>query len=83
MPRAEGYRFFCMMVGQRYIAPDGSNQRENEFFNRRGPKRFTRADWRKMSKEDKAKMQKRMDDAREKLSNAFQHLPSELFLVLR
>ncbi|KAK8377646.1 hypothetical protein O3P69_013946 [Scylla paramamosain] len=79
----EGYRFFCMMVGQRYIAPDGSNQRENEFFNRRGPKRFTREDWRKMSKEDKAKMQKRMEDAREKLSNAFQNLPSEVFLVLR
>ena len=72
-----------MMVGQRYIGPDGSDQRENEFFNHRGPKRFTREDWKKMSQEDKKKMQKRMEDAREKLSNSFQNLPTELFLVLR
>lgn len=72
-----------MMVGQRYIAPDGSKQRENEFFNHQGPKRFTREDWRKMSQEDRRKMQKRMEEAREKLSSAFQGLPSELFLVLR
>lgn len=72
-----------MMVGQRYIAPLGSNQRENEILGRKGPKRFSREDWRKMSKEDKKKMQKRMEEAREKLSNAFQELPTELFLVLR
>ncbi|KAG0710206.1 putative aarF domain-containing protein kinase 5 [Chionoecetes opilio] len=78
----DGYRFFCMMVGQRYIGPDGSDQQENEFFSRRGPKRFNRADWKNMSKEDKEKMQKRMEEAREKLSNAFQDLPTELFLVL-
>lgn len=79
----DGYRFFCMMVGQRYIAPFGSNQRENEIFNRQGPKRFSREDWKKLSQEDKKKMQKRMEEAREKLSNAFKDLPTELFLVLR
>ncbi|XP_050721227.1 uncharacterized aarF domain-containing protein kinase 5-like isoform X4 [Eriocheir sinensis] len=78
----DGYRFFCMMVGQRYIAPFGSNQRENEIFNRQGPKRFSREDWKKLSQEDKKKMQKRMEEAREKLSNAFKDLPTELFLVL-
>ncbi|KAK4310372.1 hypothetical protein Pmani_018065 [Petrolisthes manimaculis] len=79
----DGYRFFCMMVAQRYVAPDGSSQRENEFFGQRGPKRFTRADWNRLSKEDREKMEKRMNDAREKLSNSFENLPSEIFLVLR
>lgn len=79
----DGYRFFCMMVAQRYVAPDGSSQRENEFFGQRGPKRFTRADWNRLSKEDREKMEKRMNEAREKLSNAFENLPSELFFVLR
>lgn len=72
-----------MMVAQRYVAPSGSNQLENEFFGRRGPKKFTRSDWNKMSKEDREKMQKRMSDAREKLQGAFENLPTELFFVLR
>lgn len=80
---APGYRFFSMMVSQRYIAPEGSDALENEFFGRRGPKKFTRRDWKKLSKEDREKMQKRMEDAREKMSSSFENLPSELFLVLR
>ena len=80
---SDGYRFFCMFVAARYIAPRGSGVQENEFFSQKGPKRFTRADYKKLTKEDRQKMQKRIDEAREKLEEAFTKLPSELFLVLR
>ncbi|XP_045620948.1 uncharacterized aarF domain-containing protein kinase 5 isoform X2 [Procambarus clarkii] len=79
----DGYRFFCMMVAQRYVAPSGSDKFESEFFGRQGPKQFNRSNWNKMKKEDKDKMQKRMEEAREKLSKSFEHLPTELFFVLR
>ncbi|XP_076062664.1 putative aarF domain-containing protein kinase 5 isoform X3 [Oratosquilla oratoria] len=79
----DGYRFFCMFVAQRYIAVDGSNQKENEILGRKGPKRFNRNDWKNLSKEDKEKVQKRMEEAREKMQKAFENLPTQLFLVLR
>ncbi|XP_071552106.1 uncharacterized aarF domain-containing protein kinase 5 isoform X4 [Panulirus ornatus] len=78
----DGYRFFCMMVSQRYVPPSGSDKFENEFLGRQGPKKFSRSDWKKMSKLDREKLQKRMDEAREKLEKSFENLPSELFLVL-
>lgn len=72
-----------MFVAQRYIGPEGSDKNENEFFSQNGPKNFSRADFKKMSKEDQATMQKRMEEAREKMMDAFDHLPNQLFLVLR
>ncbi|XP_069997165.1 uncharacterized aarF domain-containing protein kinase 5 isoform X2 [Penaeus vannamei] len=79
----DGYRFFCMMVAQRYVAPSGSDKFENEFFGRRGPKSFTREDWKKLSKQEREIMRKRMEDTGEKMRNSFKNLPTELFLVLR
>ncbi|XP_069997167.1 uncharacterized aarF domain-containing protein kinase 5 isoform X4 [Penaeus vannamei] len=78
----DGYRFFCMMVAQRYVAPSGSDKFENEFFGRRGPKSFTREDWKKLSKQEREIMRKRMEDTGEKMRNSFKNLPTELFLVL-
>ena len=57
----EAYRFFCMMVGQRYIGPEGSGIKENEFYGSRGPKKFTRQDWKNLSIEDRKKMTLRKD----------------------
>lgn len=72
-----------MMVSQRYVPPSGSDKFENEFFGPQGPKQFSRSDWKKMSKLDREKLQKRMDEAREKIESSFENLPTELFLVLR
>ncbi|KAA0202879.1 hypothetical protein HAZT_HAZT007239, partial [Hyalella azteca] len=79
----DGYRFFCMFVAQRYIAPEGSSRSENEFFSQTGPKQFSRAQYKKLSAEDKEKMQKRIEEARAMIETAFHNLPTELFLVLR
>ncbi|XP_042223905.1 uncharacterized aarF domain-containing protein kinase 5-like isoform X2 [Homarus americanus] len=79
----DGYRFFCMMVAQRYVPISGMDKSENEFFGASGPKQFNRSDWKKMKKEDREKMQKRMEEAREKIQGSFENLPTELFLVLR
>ncbi|MCL4113687.1 UNVERIFIED_CONTAM: hypothetical protein GTU68_037671 [Idotea baltica] len=79
----DGYRFFCMFVAQRYIGPEGSGRSENEFFNQTGPKRFTRRNWKDLSKEDRERMKIRMEEAREKLRAAFDNVPNQLFLVLR
>ncbi|XP_053632137.2 uncharacterized aarF domain-containing protein kinase 5 isoform X2 [Cherax quadricarinatus] len=79
----DGYRFFCMMVGQCYVPPSGSDKFEKRFFGNQGPKQFSRSNWKKMAKEDREKMKKRMEEARETLRKSFEDLPTELFLVLR
>ena len=72
-----------MFVAQRYIGPEGSGMNENEFFNQRGPKKFTRKNWRELSIQDRKKMQVRIDDARNKMMESFPSFPPQLFLVLR
>lgn len=72
-----------MFVAQRYIGLEGSGRQENEFFSQSGPKKFTRKDYYNLPKEDREKMEKRFEEARERLMEAFEGLPSELFLVLR
>ena len=72
-----------MFVSQRYIAPAGTVRDENEFFSQTGPKSFTRRDYNKLARHDKEKMRKRIEEAREKMMDAFEHLPHQLFLVLR
>lgn len=72
-----------MFVSQRYIGPEGSGRKENEFFNQTGPKKFTRQNWKKLSLEDRKRMMTRIEEAREKLREAFQSMPNELLFVLR
>ncbi|KAL7630789.1 UNVERIFIED_CONTAM: hypothetical protein RMT77_017219 [Armadillidium vulgare] len=79
----DGYRFFCMFVAQRYIGPEGSGKKENDFFNQRGPKRFSRRNWKDLSEEDRKQMRIRMEEAREKMSRAFDNIPRQLFFILR
>ncbi|XP_043227436.1 uncharacterized aarF domain-containing protein kinase 5-like isoform X1 [Amphibalanus amphitrite] len=77
------YRFFCMFVAQKYVGPPEGSKQENELLGRRGPKAFDREAWKNMSKEDRAKMQARFEHAREKMREAFNNIPNEIFLVLR
>jgi len=79
----DGYRFFCMLISQRYIGVEGSGRMENEFYSQHGPKKFSRAEYKKLNKEEKEHMQKRIEDVREKFEKAFQSVPSEIFLVAR
>ncbi|XP_037088431.1 uncharacterized aarF domain-containing protein kinase 5-like isoform X1 [Pollicipes pollicipes] len=80
---SDEYRFFCMFVAQKYVAPPAGSKQENEFLGKRGPKAFDRNAWKTMSKEDRAAMQKRWENARERMREAFNNIPNEIFLVLR
>ena len=72
-----------MFVAQKYVGPPEGSKQENELLGRRGPKAFDRNAWKNMSKEDRSKMQARFEHAREKMREAFNSIPNEIFLVLR
>lgn len=72
-----------MFVAQRYIGPEGSGRTENEFYDHIGPKKFSRQDWKALTDEEKNAMRKRIEEAHEKVFEAFNRMPSQLFFVLR
>ena len=81
----EAYRFFCMLVAQRYVGPENSEDSEYKVFlkNPQGQLHFDRNAMKNLSEDSRQEIVSRIQEAHEKVFESMQCIPSQLFLVFR
>lgn len=77
------YRMFCIAVAQRYVPPAQGFAQDvfDLFFDVKGPKRFVRADFSKLPKEEKSRLRHKIMDVHDHMLDIFKAIPSSLILI--
>ncbi|XP_045102203.1 uncharacterized aarF domain-containing protein kinase 5-like isoform X1 [Portunus trituberculatus] len=82
---ASNYRLFCISLIQRYIAPAEGVIQDifDMFYDEKGPKFMTRAQFDKLPEDEKRKLRKEIMDVHDRVFDVFKGIPSNLLLIFR
>lgn len=79
------YRLFCISLIQRYIAPEEGIIQDvfDMFYDEKGPKFMTRAQFDKLPESEKRELRKEIMDVHDRVLDVFKGIPSNLLLIFR
>lgn len=79
------YRLFCIALAQRYVPPPKGLISDvfDLFFDEKGPKFISHADFNKLPEEEKKKMRREIMDIHDRMLEVFKSIPSDLMLIFR
>ncbi|XP_042885871.1 uncharacterized aarF domain-containing protein kinase 5-like isoform X2 [Penaeus japonicus] len=83
--KALDYRLFCIALAQRYVPPPKGLISDvfDLFFDEKGPKFISHADFNKLPEEEKKKMRREIMDIHDRMLEVFKSIPSDLMLIFR
>ncbi|XP_071552103.1 uncharacterized aarF domain-containing protein kinase 5 isoform X1 [Panulirus ornatus] len=82
---ASNYRLFCIALAQRYVPPPEGIVHDlfDLFFDDKGPKFISHADFKKLPEEEKKKLRREIMDIHDRVLDVFKAVPSSLMLIFR
>ncbi|XP_037798397.1 uncharacterized aarF domain-containing protein kinase 5-like isoform X6 [Penaeus monodon] len=79
------YRLFCIALAQRYVPPPKGLISDvfDLFFDEKGPKFMSHADFNKLPDDEKKKIRREIMDIHDRMLEVFKSIPSDLMLIFR